>query len=243
MNVGRWAPLALVVFCGGLAVFLFFESQARRAESARIRMSLLELQEAVERIAPLESTPDRTNGAVAELLARLREDSSRAELGHDEVEPRDKRKAVSRLLSLGKRPQLDPDELAEKQAILLDSTGSDRKRLNALRALRSEPRDSNPYSPEVVASLTAWMDETESPRVRARIIRNLHRGEASELQQPILDYLRTDPDPDVRKTAADTLEYGLDDPSLRAALKEAAERDPDESVRRQAGRTLEKLER
>ena len=87
------------------------------------------------------------------------------------------------------------------------------------------------------------MDGTESPRVRARIIQNLHRGQVSELQQPLLDYLRTDPDPKVREEAADTLKYCRDDPSVRAALKEASEHDPDEDVRRQAGRTLEKLER
>ena len=252
MNVGRWGPLALMVFCAGLAVLLFFESRARRAESARIQTSLLELQEAVERIAPLEPTADPASAAVAELQARLREGSSRAESGRNPVESESggdpvasegTRRVVRQVLSLGERPQLDPDELAEEQAILLDWTGSDRKRMNALRALRSEPRDSNPYSPEVVAGLVAWLDAAEDPRVRARIIHNLHRGGASELQQPLLDYLRSDPDPDVREAAAETLRYGLDDPSLRAALQEAADRDPDESVRRRAGRSLEKLER
>ena len=130
-----------------------------------------------------------------------------------------------------------------RQEILSDETLSDRKRLRALRDLRSQPRDSNPYSPRVVASLIDWMDGTESPEVRARIIRDLHRGEVGELQQPILDYLRTDPDPKVRVEAADTLKYCRDDPSVRVALNEASEHDPDEDVRKQAGRTLEKLER
>ncbi len=246
MNGGRWGTvvaLGLAVFSSGLAVFLFFESRAQRVESDRIRMSLLELQEAVERVAALKPTPDRASGAVAELEARLRGASSRAESGSGEVKPPDQPEILRGLRSLAQRPELDPDEVTEKQEILSDVTLSDRKRLRALRDLRSQPRDSNPYSPRVVASLIDWMDGTESPEVRARIIRDLHRGEVGELQQPILDYLRTDPDPNVREEAADTLNYSRDDPSVRAALKEASERDPDESVRKQAGRTLEKLER
>ena len=299
MNTGRWGPLVLVIFCGGLAVFLFFENQAQRAEFAQIRESLLTLQEAVERIAapdptadrasaaiaeqdtpldptanraivalaeinapldptanrvsgtvaeqeaPLDPTAEETSGAVAALQSRLREGSSRADRRQNEVHQWGTPEVYNRILSRVKRSptRLDPDKLTKTQATVLDFTGSDRARMSALRKLRSEPRDSNPYSPEVVEGLTAWMAETEDPRTRARVIRNLHRGGASELQKPLLDYLRNDPDPDVRKEAAAALQYNLDDPTLRYALSEAAEYDPDEGVRRRASRTLEKLDR
>ena len=221
-------------------------------------MILTEFQEALgdmdSRLTSLEGDreepiPDRTTGAgsetvaarIAELQARRRRASSRAQSLLNEIKQRDK-SPNPRGRSRARRGKLNPEELAEKQEILLDVTRTDQERVRALRALRSQPRDSSPYSPEVVGRLVERMHRTESPRVRASIIRNLHPGEVGELKQPLLDYLRADTDPGVREEAAVTLEHYLGDPFVRAALNEAREHDPDEEVREQARETLLALE-
>ncbi len=211
-----------------------------------------------ERIAPLDENPGRTRGAgletfaaqIAELQAGSGRTGSSAELGSltsvmallSEFKQRDEPGVPRGFPSRARGRKLSPDRITEKQEIICDVTRTDRERLRALRALRSQPLDSTPYSPEVFERLVEWMHLTENPEVRADILRNLHGGEASELKQPILDYLRTDPDPKVREEAADTLEHCLDDPSVRVALNDAREHDSDEKVRKQAGRTLEKME-
>lgn len=210
------------------------------------------------RIAPPGSTPERTSGSgletlsarIAEMRADLGQTGSRAELGSltsvasliDTLRQRDTSGLARGLGNRARGRQVDPDEIAEKQEIVCDFDRSDRERVRALRALRSQSGNSNPYSPEVSECLVEWMRLTESPKVRADIIRNLHRGEVGELKQPILGYLRADPDADVREEAAETLEHCLDDPSVRVALGEAKEYDPDGTVRRRASRTLKKLQ-
>ncbi len=78
-----------------------------------------------------------------------------------------------------------------------------------------------------------------NPEQRAQLWRNLRGNSHPYLLQPLIDYMRRDPDGNVRFEALATLaaDYGTE-PRARAAIESASRDDPDEVVRMAARRTL-----
>jgi len=130
----------------------------------------------------------------------------------------------------------DADQLRTR---LLDTRLSPKERLEALSKLdRRGTLDDDTL--RIVLELLRTLPEA---RDRATILRELHGKKSALLVEPLLSYLRDDPDENVREEAAETLDDFLAEPRVLEALTLAKDSDPSAKVRRQAAESLEGGER
>jgi HEAT repeats len=120
-------------------------------------------------------------------------------------------------------------EALQKQA--MDRSLAGYERLKALARLRAI-KDGR--SRDVVLSMLQLFHESDDPKIRADIFRQLNKVEEPELRDALIDALRADQVSEVREEAAETLGTYRDDPSARDALEYAAENDASEKVRKKA---------
>ena len=163
--------------------------------------------------------------------------------------------AVSRIAEgieerISPKPKSDWERtIAEAQAIVLDSTRSDRERLEALAKL-SPPRNMPAESGRRYAEVEWWGSDAlsgsvavaagqlainaDDPMVRMGVWDRMAGVRNPYLIQPLLHALSSDGDARVRVEAAKTLVDFIDQPGVRDALNDARSGDAAESVREAA---------
>lgn len=225
---------------------------AESEEVAELRQQVSELSEQVERLRK-RPVVDRTRSAssdpsaaqsverIAELerqVAELKEQQDAAAAAAKEAEAQHESGALTLLGHLRSRRSkpLTAEDLAALKTRATDTTGDAETRLQALRRLRGVRGG---RSREVVLSMIDLVRTSEDADVRADVFRQLHRVTTPELEQPLLDALRSDTSAKVREEAAETLDHYLDSPAVVQALREAAENDSDRGVRKQARESLD----
>ena len=140
------------------------------------------------------------------------------------------------------RPPDRQPSIAEKQAIFLDASLSDRERLSALRDLSPGRRgrtnryryidgDAEILSGTVAIAAAQLALNSKDPDVRFEVWREMRGVGDPYLVQPLLHTLANDTDERVRSNAAKTLGDFLDEPGVREALMYAGDNDPSERVR------------
>lgn len=128
-------------------------------------------------------------------------------------------------------------DVSTLQRAALDTTKSIRERVEALKKMRLFSPESR--TPEVVRSMLDLMESTNVPEFRAAVIRHLKGAVPLELKDRLIRVLQSDSSEQVREEAAETLGGLRTDPSVRAALENAASSDPSEKVRREARKSLQ----
>ncbi len=124
--------------------------------------------------------------------------------------------------------------VAEAQAIVLDSSLTDRERLEALRRLWPYREGRQEALSGAVAVAAAEIANSDDPRVRAGVWSEMTGVGDPYLVQPLLDSLANDGDADVREEAAKALRTFLDEPGVREALEHAKNYDASETVRKES---------
>lgn len=141
-------------------------------------------------------------------------------------------------------PEANPDRLqksADAEAIFLNTSLSDRERLEALKDLsppkirgyseRRIDRGEEVFSEAVVITAAQIATESEDRSVRYGIWSEMVGVRDPYLIQPLLHALANDTDADVRSQVAKTLVDFIDEPGVRDALDYARIHDADEKVR------------
>ncbi len=129
----------------------------------------------------------------------------------------------------------DGKTVADLQADAMDRAAAGYMRLQALRRLRFLP---NGRSREVVLSMLELYRESDDPKVRADVFRQLSKVDMPELRDAAIEALENDKSVKVREEAAETLGPFRKDPAARDALERAAENDADAGVQDEAKKAL-----
>lgn len=131
-----------------------------------------------------------------------------------------------------------PEHLAWARHRVLDPALTSMERSDALGEIQKHGADG--YSDEVVQAMIVLGQTDEDPKVRANVWRQFDGARNGRLANALVHALGSDRDADVRREAAEALDNLRDDPSVRAALEQAAQQDSDERVRWEALRSLRK---
>ena len=213
-------------------------SEAVRAIDSRLERLAARMSDTPERSASAEGEWIEAReefvaltGDVNEIRTWLEELEAEREAG----EEASKATLIDEIFRRSPAERIRPEEIDAQRGIAGDGAASDDTRLAALRQLRS----AKGIDRDVALSMIDLMDATSESRVRADVIRNLHRSRHDELKQPLIDYLLHDPDREVREEAAETLGDYMSDQSVVAALERARDHDSSDDVREQARETLD----
>jgi hypothetical protein len=244
-----WVPVVVALGALGVALAAILGKSDENLESNESdraaleqRVGILEdmvheLRVAQPRTSPSE--PERPNDAsTAAIEARLRALEKQMSIKPPPApEPRpavDSGAATAELVrkqreAEAKEKEDSGPEALQKQA--MDRSLAGYERLKALTQLRNI-KDGRSH--DVVMSMLELYRESDDPKIRADIFRQLSKVAEPELRDTLIDALRSDQAPEVREEAAETLGTFRDDPSARDALEYAAENDANEKVRKQA---------
>ncbi|HEX7897374.1 MAG TPA: HEAT repeat domain-containing protein [Planctomycetota bacterium] len=129
-----------------------------------------------------------------------------------------------------------PPDIPSLQAQALNPTLSARLRVDALAKLRSAGDGAR--SPAVVNSMVQLLQDSGDDRIRVDICRHMKGVESDFLKRQLLISVRSDPTSKVREEAAESLGPMTEDPLVRQALEEVAQRDASDKVQEQARRAL-----
>ena len=125
---------------------------------------------------------------------------------------------------------------ANASSIILDATTTDGEKLAAHQTLR---RVEDAYTPAMVAELVRLGLESDVPRYRADTWRFFDgSSRLPELVPHLRTAVNTDPEPNVREEAAETLGEYLDEAGVVELLEWLRDNDPDPEVRDEARRAL-----
>lgn len=123
---------------------------------------------------------------------------------------------------------------AGMRARALDPQSSLDERLLAVRALQDAPGG----APDVMAAVAQLAQSTQDSGERAKLFRAFDGSSEPQMKLPLV-YGLQDPNPNVRKEAADALSGFKSDPVIVEWLKYISETDADPRVRREASQALQ----
>jgi HEAT repeat protein len=130
-----------------------------------------------------------------------------------------------------------PERIARLSQTTRDPNASLDDRLLSFRALRI----AKAHTPEMVTELAALADSTTDPVAKAKLLKSFNGLTEPGLMLPLVNSLQ-DPDPVVRRNAADSL-GSYSDPRVVEWLEHMVKNDTDEAVRKEAHRALEAARR
>jgi hypothetical protein len=142
-------------------------------------------------------------------------------------------KASDYLMTRGQIP-LESNKLAELQQKFMDPNTSERDRLQTLRVLRRN----GPLSDEVLQHALSWIQTSTNNALREDIVQQLGGSTNSLLREPMIRLATSDPNPDVRERAVQSLQRMVGDPQVEALLWNLVLTDTDGGVREQAEEAL-----
>lgn len=121
--------------------------------------------------------------------------------------------------------------------VMSDPSSNDDMKATAWRSIRFYADQA--WTDEIVLEAIRIGTTATDPWLRADIWRQAHANHTSPLLiQPLLQALSSDPDPNVRSEAAETLDLYLEETGVREALQSAGDYDAHPDVRRQAQSSL-----
>jgi hypothetical protein len=131
-----------------------------------------------------------------------------------------------------------PERTARLRDRALNTQSSWEERLIALQALRRSGQEVS----DVVASMVQVAQAAEDPAVKARLFQAVDGASDPILKAPLVFGLQ-DPNPNVRRQAADALSEFKNDPIVMEWLKYISQNDQDPRVRREAEQALQERRR
>lgn len=136
-------------------------------------------------------------------------------------------------LEVLRRSPLTPERLQENAALALDPAASLDERLLSFRVLRRSEDALAQVAPTLAQTARATVD----PEARLKLYAAFDEVNRPEFKLPLVEGLQ-DPNPDIRRRAADALVDYREDSTVREWLQVLAQSDPDPGVREQAARAF-----